>query len=43
MLKEHGQKVVSQMSELIQEFEGKTLSEWEEWYLKKKPYAIKNP
>jgi uncharacterized protein YukE len=35
-------KVVSQMSELIQEFEGKTLKEWEEWYLKKKPDAIKN-
>lgn len=30
------------MSELIQEFEGKTLPEWEEWYLKKKPDAIKN-
>jgi len=30
-------KVVGQMSELIQEFEGKTLREWEEWYLKKKP------
>lgn len=35
-------KVVGQMSELIQQFEGKTLSEWEEWYLKKKPEAIKN-
>ncbi|MEO0114340.1 MAG: MjaI family restriction endonuclease [candidate division WOR-3 bacterium] len=35
-------RVVGQMSELIQEFEGKTLSEWEEWYLKKKPNAIKN-
>ncbi len=34
-------RVVGQMSELIQEFEGKTLSEWEEWYLKKKPDAIK--
>jgi len=30
------------MSELIQEFEGKTLREWEEWYSKKKPDAIKN-
>ena len=30
------------MSELIQEFEGKRLSEWEKWYLKKKPDAIKN-
>lgn len=35
-------RVVGQMSELIQEFDGKTLSEWEEWYLKKKPDAIKN-
>lgn len=35
-------RVVGQMSELIQEFEGKTLSEWEDWYLKKKPEAIKN-
>lgn len=35
-------RVVGQMSELIQEFEGETLSEWEEWYLKKKPDAIKN-
>jgi len=30
------------MSELIQEFEGKTLSEWEKWYLKNKPDAIRN-
>nr|BAL58220.1 type II restriction enzyme MjaI [uncultured prokaryote] len=35
-------RVVGQMSELIQEFEGKSLEEWEEWYLKKKPDAIKN-
>lgn len=35
-------KVVGQMSELIQEFKGKTLSEWENWYLKKNPDAIKN-
>lgn len=35
-------KVVGQMSELIQEFEGKTLSEWEQWYLEKKPDAIRN-
>jgi len=35
-------KVVGQMSELIREFGGKTLSEWEEWYLKKNPDAIKN-
>ncbi len=30
------------MSELIREFEGKTLSEWERWYLEKKPEAIRN-
>ena len=35
-------RVVGQMSELIQEFEGRTLLEWEEWYLNKKPDAIKN-
>lgn len=35
-------KVVGQMSELIQEFEGKTMSEWEQWYLEKKPDAIRN-
>jgi hypothetical protein len=34
-------KVVGQMSELIQEFEGKRLREWEEWYLKRKPDAIR--
>ena len=32
--------VVGQMSELIQEFEGKTLSEWIEWYNKKQPTAV---
>jgi uncharacterized protein YukE len=35
-------KIVGQMSELIQEFEGKTLTEWEKWYLNKKPDAIRN-
>lgn len=35
-------KVVGQMSELIQEFEGKTMFEWGKWYLKKKPDAIKS-
>ena len=34
-------KVVGQMSELIQQFTGKTLSEWEEWYIDKHPEAIK--
>ena len=32
--------VVGQMSELIQEFSGKSIQEWEEWYLKKHPDAI---
>jgi len=35
-------RVVGQMTELIQEFEGRTLLEWEKWYLKKKPVAIQN-
>ncbi|WP_457641122.1 MjaI family restriction endonuclease [Persephonella sp.] len=33
-------RVVGQMSELIKEFTGKTLQEWEEWYIKKHPEAI---
>lgn len=32
--------VVGQMSDLIQEFSGQTLKEWEEWYLRKHPNAI---
>jgi uncharacterized protein YukE len=28
-------RIVGQMSELIQEFDGKTVKEWEEWYLKR--------
>ena len=35
-------KVVGQMSDLIQEFGGRTIEEWEKWYKKKKPNAIKN-
>jgi ribosomal protein S19 len=35
-------KVVGQMSELIKEFSGKTLEEWENFYLKKHPEAIEN-
>ena len=35
-------KVVGQMSELIHQFEGKTLSEWEKWYLERNPDAIRN-
>ena len=34
-------RVVGQMRKLNQQFTGKTLSEWEEWYLKQKPDAIK--
>lgn len=34
-------RIVGQMSELINEFDGKTVEEWEEWYLEKKPEAIK--
>ena len=33
-------KVVGQMSELIQEFSGKTIEEWETWYKEKHPDAI---
>lgn len=33
-------KVVGQMSELIKEFNGKTLAEWENWYLERYPEAI---
>lgn len=32
--------VVGQMSELIKEFKGTKLKDWEEWYLKKHPEAI---
>ena len=34
--------VVGQMSDLIQEFPGKTLEEWEDWYKKKQPNAIRD-
>ncbi len=33
-------KVVGKMSELIKEFTGKTIDEWEEWYLSKYPDSI---
>lgn len=33
-------KVVGQMSELIEEFDGDDLSDWEEWYKNRKPTAI---
>ena len=35
-------KVVGQMSELIQEFTGKTMLEWEKWYSEQNPDAIRN-
>jgi len=35
-------KIVGQMSDLIQEFEGTALSEWEKWYLERHPDAIDN-
>src|SRR4030065_2945708 len=34
-------RVVGQLTDLIQEFSGKTLDEWEQWYLKNYPDAIK--
>ena len=33
-------KVVGQMSELIQEFDGQTLEEWIEWYNVRQPNAV---
>jgi hypothetical protein len=35
-------KIVGQMSDLIQEFEGTALAEWEKWYLDRHPEAIDN-
>jgi uncharacterized protein YukE len=35
-------KVVGQMSELIQEFRGKSISEWETWYKNLMPDSIDN-
>ena len=34
-------KVVGQLTDLIQEVTGRTLEEWEQWYLKRYPDAIK--
>jgi len=34
-------RVVGQMSDLIQHFTGRTREEWERWYLKQKPNAIR--
>jgi len=33
-------RIVGQMSQLIQDFDGKTLQEWKEWYNKRMPDAI---
>lgn len=35
-------KIVGQMSDLIQQFEGTALEEWEKWYLEGRPNAIDN-
>lgn len=35
-------KVVGQMSELIKEFDGKTIDEWIEWYTERYPDAVNN-
>jgi uncharacterized protein YukE len=35
-------RIVGQMSELIEEFQGREFDDWEQWYLKKHPDAIKN-
>ena len=34
-------KVVGQMSELIQEFDGRTLEEWEKWYMERHKAGLK--
>ncbi|MBD3409296.1 MAG: MjaI family restriction endonuclease, partial [Ignavibacteriales bacterium] len=33
-------RVVGQMSELIQQFSGKTIEEWERWYPERHPDAL---
>ncbi|MCS6861226.1 MAG: MjaI family restriction endonuclease [Abditibacteriales bacterium] len=33
-------KVVGQLSDLMQQFDGRTLEEWEAWYLQRHPHAI---
>jgi hypothetical protein len=35
-------RIVGQMSDLIQEFDGDSLAEWEKWYLEGHPEAIDN-
>jgi len=34
--------VVGQMSELIQQFKGRNVDEWQEWYIKRYPAAMEN-
>ena len=36
----HVQKVVGQMSELVKEFDGKSIGEWIAWYTERYPNAI---
>ena len=40
MRKVHDPAVVGQMSDLIQEFKGNKIKDWEEWYIDKHPEAI---
>jgi hypothetical protein len=35
-------KVVGQLTDLIQEFTGRTLEEWEQWYVQRYPDAMEN-
>ena len=35
-------RVVGQMSDLIQEFPGRNIDEWQDWYLRKQPESIEN-
>lgn len=35
-------KVVGQMSELIQEFDGQTIEEWINWYNERQPHAVED-
>lgn len=35
-------RVVGQLTDLIQDFSGKTIDEWKEWYLQRHPDAIEN-
>ena len=35
-------KVVGQMSDLIQEFPGRNIEDWEKWYIERQPNALKD-